>query len=146
MESALLLALSVVIAILVLALNFEVQVATIQQGQPNLRRRICQVSGTSLGFGVLFLVIGMLVQFKLFTWATPTTWMSAGSILIISVAIPLLVQGYRLGKTGDGLKKFARELHTSSRVLRIIAVVLLVITIIIPFAIPGISWLLNVFK
>jgi len=129
MEPAVVLLLpSSIIAILALALNFEVQVAMIR-GQSNLKRKICQASGICWGFGILFLLIGMLAYFKLFTWTTPIPWLSVGSFLIISVAIPLLVQGARLGKTGNDLIKFANGLYTTYKSLIIIAVVALVIVI-----------------
>jgi hypothetical protein len=141
MESALLLALSVAIAVLVLALNLKVQALTIR-GQRNLRTIIYQVSGASLGFGVLFLVIGMLGQFKVFTWAIPTAWISVASILIISVSIPLFVQGAKLQKTGDDLSKFGNDLYITARVLTIIAVVLTIAVIIIPL----VFWLISLFS
>jgi hypothetical protein len=141
MESALLLALSVAVAILVLALNLKVQALTIR-GQHNLGTRIYQVSGASLGFGVLFFVVGMLGQFKVFTWAIPTAWISVGSVLVISVAIPLFVQGAKLRKTGDDLPKFGNDLYITARVLTIIAVVLAIVVVIIPL----IFWLISLFS
>lgn len=123
------LAMSVIVAVIVLALNFTVQVATIQ-GKSNLKRRVYTGSGICLLFGILFLVVGMLAQCKVFTWTTPAYWISAGSVLIISVAIPMWVQGLKLGKTGPALARFASDLHITARTLVIIAVVALVILIL----------------
>lgn len=141
MESALLLALSGAIAVLVLALNLQVQ-ALVIRGQRNLRTRIYQAGGASLGFGVLFLVIGMLGQFEVVTWAIPTAWISVASIFVISVAIPLFVQGAKLQRTGDDLSKFGNDLYITARVLTIIAIVLTIVVVII----PTVFWLISLFK
>jgi len=141
MESAIVVLLGIVVAILVFALDLRVQAITIL-GRPNLRRRVYRASGVCFGFGLLFLVIGMLVYFELLIWATWVTWIATGSILIISVAMPLLVQGSRLGKTGNDLAKFAHDIYTTSKTLKIIAIVIIVIL----FVALGILSLPYVFK
>jgi hypothetical protein len=133
--------------LLALALNFRVQVAVIRvrpKGRPSLKRKIYAGGSICTGFGFLLLIAGPLIQLGLIPLATRTSWtpwMSASSVLFFSAGIPLLVQGWKLGKTGDDLKKFVHSLHTFGRTLEILAAVLLVavVIIIIYIAIPFIA-------
>jgi len=146
--------------ILALVLNLKVQAAIIRvrpKGLPSLKRKIYTGGSICTVFGFLALITGFIIQLikliPLATWTLWTTWLSAGSILFFSAGIPLLVQGWKLGETGDDLKKFADSLDTFSKTLIIIAAVDLAAVVIIiiyivafPFIISGVSWLLNVFK
>jgi hypothetical protein len=141
-------AVGVVLAVLAIALNLRVQAAVILAKpslRAGLRKGICIIGGVCFGFGLLFVIVGVLTYHGLPSWTfwPPWNfWVSAGTILAISAGIPLLVQGIRIVKTGGDLKKFGYDLRTLAKWLIIVAIVAAAIIVITPFA----FWLVSLLK
>jgi hypothetical protein len=137
-----------VLAILAIALNLGVQ-ARVILGKPSLRAGlragVYRIGWICFGVGLLFVIVGVLTYLGLPSWTLWPAWnfwVYVGTILVFSAGIPLLVQGFRLGKTGGDLKKFACDLSALARCLRIVAFVAAAIVVITPFA----FWLISLFK
>src|SRR4030042_4823406 len=97
MESEIALSLGVavntIVVILATILNLRVQTAVIQ-GRSDLGKGISIIGYTYLGLGILCWIVGVIfLSHKFPAWAT---LVSAGSILLFSVGIPLIIQGARL--------------------------------------------------
>jgi len=153
MESEVILSLSIfaaaILAVLTTAINLGVQATVILEKpklRAGLRTKIFITGGICSALGFLFLIMMVLTihgQFSYAFWPPWSFWGSIGIVFSVSVGIPVLIQGFKLGKTGDNLREFARELLTLVRWLRNIAISGLVIVVVI---IPLVFWLIGLFK
>ena len=115
------------IAVAVLALHLRVRAAAITQDQSALKRRASQAAYGSFGgatvcilFGILYLCLGLPA------WS----WISVAIVLIISVAIPLLIQAKTGGLTGGGSKESGQRMDTVAYWLMYTSVAIIIVSFI----------------
>jgi hypothetical protein len=116
------------IAVLILALNLHVRAAAMLQDQSALERRVSQAAYGSLGgagacvlFGIVYFFVGLPF------W----TWISMAVVLIVSVAVPLLIQAKTGGLVGGGSKESGKKMETAAQGLKYAAVAGFIVTAVV---------------
>lgn len=98
-----------VLAVFILALNLQFQAMVILDRQKS-RRKILQFAIVCAVLGIVCIAFGVfsLARFTIFGWS----WITMGTICIISIAIALFVQYLEIGKAEGDRKEFGQKLYT----------------------------------